>query len=119
MKYFLMYIKQTLRFVLKPLSFVPAIIMMLVIYSFSAQEGDQSSALSYEVGVRVLTIANETLDRGWSEERIEQLSEKGQFYIRRTAHFTEYFSWLYRLHFPFMYMGSGDCGFCFQRGSCA
>ena len=116
MKYFLMYIKQTLRFVLKPLSFVPAIIMMLVIYSFSAQEGDQSSQLSYEVGVRVLTIANETLDKGWSQERIEQLSEKGQFYIRKTAHFTEYFLLAVSVAFPLYVYGVRGLWLLFSAG---
>ena len=53
MKYFLLYIKQTLRFVLKPMSFVPAIIMMCLIFNFSDQTADTSSALSYKVGVEV------------------------------------------------------------------
>ncbi len=91
MKYFLLYIKQTLRFVLKPLSFAPAIIMMCLIFTFSSQDADESSQLSYQVGVRVLSIANETLDRGWTLKQIEQLSSVGQYYIRKTAHFSEYF----------------------------
>ncbi|WP_242952204.1 VanZ family protein [Butyrivibrio sp. YAB3001] len=86
-----MYIKQTLRFVLKPLSFVPAIIMMCLIFGFSAQDAKQSSQLSYKVGVKVFSVANETLDKGWSQKKIEQLSRRSQFYIRKTAHFTEYF----------------------------
>ena len=46
MKYFWMYIKQTLRFVLKPLSFVPAIIMMCLIFSFSSQDSTESADVS-------------------------------------------------------------------------
>ncbi|MBR5376462.1 MAG: VanZ family protein [Lachnospiraceae bacterium] len=105
MKYFLEYIKQTLRFVLKPMSFIPAIIMMCAIYMFSAQEGTQSSQLSYEVGVKVLTIANETLDRGWSQDRISQMSQRGQFYIRKAAHFTEYFLLAVSIAFPLYVYG--------------
>ncbi len=116
MKYFLMYIKQTLRFVLKPLSFVPAIIMMILIFSFSSQEGDQSSRLSYEVGVKVLTIANETLDKGWSEKRIDQLSRKGQFYIRKTAHFTEYFLLAVSVAFPLYVYGVRGLLMVFSAG---
>lgn len=116
MKYFLMYIKQTLRFVLKPLSFVPAIIMMILIFSFSSQEGDQSSRLSYEVGVKVLTIANETLDKGWSEKRIDQLSRKGQFYIRKTAHFTEYFLLAVSVAFPLYVYGVRGLLLVFSAG---
>ena len=116
MKYFLMYIKQTLRFVLKPLSFVPAIIMMILIFNFSAQEGDQSSQLSYEVGIKVLTIANETLDRGWSEKRIEQLSQAGQYYIRKTAHFTEYFLLAVSVAFPLYVYGVRGLWLVFSAG---
>ena len=116
MKYFLMYIKQTLRFVLNPLSFVPAIVMMILIFSFSSQEGDQSSRLSYEVGVKVLTIANETLDKGWSEKRIDQLSRKGQFYIRKTAHFTEYFLLAVSVAFPLYVYGVRGLLLVFSAG---
>ena len=116
MKYFLMYIKQTLRFVLKPLSFVPAIIMMLVIFNFSAQEGDQSSQLSYEVGVKVLTFANETLDKGWSTTYIEQLSHRGQYYIRKTAHFTEYFLLAMSVAFPLYVYGVRGLWLLFSAG---
>ena len=116
MKYFLMYIKQTLRFVLKPLSFVPAIVMMVLIFSFSSQEGDQSSRLSYEVGVKVLTIANETLDKGWSENRIDQLSRKGQFYIRKTAHFTEHFLLAVSVAFPLYVYGVRGLLLVFSAG---
>lgn len=105
MKYFLMYIKQTLRFVLKPMSFLPAIIMMCLIYSFSAQDADESSQLSYEVGVKVLTVANETLDKGWTQRHIEHLSEVGQYYIRKTAHFTEYFLLAVSVAFPLYVYG--------------
>lgn len=105
MKYFLMYIKQTLRFVLKPMSFVPAIVMMYAIFIFSAQEAQQSSQLSYEVGVKVLTVANETLDRGWTAERIDRMSRNGQFYIRKAAHFTEYFLLAVSVAFPLYVYG--------------
>lgn len=105
MKYFLLYIKQTLRFVLKPLSFVPAIIMMYLIFSFSGQDADTSSQLSFQVGVKVFSVANDTFDKGWSQKRIEQLSEKSQFYIRKTAHFTEYFVLAITVAFPLYVYG--------------
>ncbi len=100
-----MYIKQTLRFVLKPLSFVPAIIMMCLIFSFSGQDADTSSELSFQVGVKVFSVANETFDKGWSKQRIEQLSEKSQYYIRKTAHFTEYFVLAITVAFPLYVYG--------------
>ena len=100
-----MYIKQTLRFVLKPLSFVPAIIMMCTIFMFSEQDADTSSELSYKVGVKVFTVANETLDKGWTQKKIEQLSKTSQFYIRKTAHFSEYFMLAVTVAFPLYVFG--------------
>ncbi len=105
MKYFLLYIKQTLRFVLKPLSFVPAIVMMCLIFVFSSQNADESSQFSYEVGVKVLTIANDTFDRGWTTKHIENLSMTSQYYIRKTAHFTEYFLLAVSVAFPLYVYG--------------
>ena len=117
MKYFWMYIKQTLRFVLKPLSFVPAIIMMVLIFSFSEQDGATSSQLSYQVGVKGYTIVNEVFDKGWSEERISQLSMKSQFYIRKTAHFTEYFLLAVSVAFPLYVFGVRGLWLVFFAGS--
>ncbi len=105
MKYFLLYIKQTLRFVLKPLSFVPAIIMMCLIFSFSGQDADTSSELSFQVGIKVFSVANETFDKGWSSKKIEQLSEASQYYIRKTAHFTEYLILAITVAFPLYVFG--------------
>ena len=105
MKYFLLYIKETLRFVLKPMSFMPAIIMMCLIYTLSAQEGNTSSQLSYKVGVKIFTFANEKLDKGWSEEKISDLSMHYQYYVRKTAHFTEYFFLGVSVAFPLYVYG--------------
>ena len=105
MKYFLMYIKQTLRFVLKPLSFVPAIMMMCLIFSFSEQDADTSSELSYQVGVKILSITNETLDRGWTAEQIDRISRQSQYIIRKSAHFSEYFLLAVSVAFPLYVFG--------------
>ncbi|MBR4639824.1 MAG: VanZ family protein [Butyrivibrio sp.] len=105
MKYFLLYIKETLRFVLKPMSFLPAIMMMCIIFMLSSQEGTTSSQLSYKVGVKIFTVTNKVLDKGWSEERIDQLSTKYQYYVRKTAHFTEYFLLGVSVAFPLYVYG--------------
>ena len=117
MKYFLLYIKQTLRFVLKPMSFVPAIIMMCLIFTFSAQDGEESSRLSYEVGVKVLTVANDAFDQGWSVDHIHHLSENLQFYIRKTAHFTEYFLLAVSVAFPLYVYGVRGLWLVFSAGA--
>ena len=105
MKYLLLYIKQTLRFVLKPLSLVPAIIMMCLIFNFSEQDADTSSQLSYKVGVEVLTVTNDVFDRGWSFSHIHELSSRYQHYIRKAAHFTEYLVLAITVAFPLYVFG--------------
>ncbi|WP_256374490.1 VanZ family protein [Butyrivibrio sp. MC2021] len=99
------------------MSFVPAIIMMCLIFMFSEQDGYESSRLSYEVGVKVLTVANDTLDKGWTVEHIHQLSEDLQFYIRKTAHFTEYFLLAVSVAFPLYVYGVRGLWLVFCAGS--
>ncbi|WP_242826127.1 VanZ family protein [Butyrivibrio sp. VCB2006] len=79
--------------------------MMCLIFSFSGQDADTSSELSFQVGVKVFSVANDAFDKGWSMKRIEQLSEKSQYYIRKTAHFTEYFVLAVTVAFPLYVYG--------------
>lgn len=91
MKYFLLYVKQTLRFVLKPMSFLPAIAMMGFIFYFSSQDGLTSSSLSYRVGLKAVEIVDEVLDKDWTDAEVRQKTRALHYYIRKTAHVTEYF----------------------------
>lgn len=56
---------------LKPLSFVPALLMMYVIFTFSSQTGEESSNLSNKVTESALIVVDHVLDKGWSEEDIQ------------------------------------------------
>lgn len=75
---------------LKPLSFVPALLMMYLIFSFSSQNGAESSSLSNKVTESALIVADHVLDKGWSEEDIQVRVEKYGYYVRKLAHMTEY-----------------------------
>lgn len=75
---------------LKPLSFVPALLMMYVIFTFSSQTGTESSNLSNKVTESALIVVDHVLDKGWSEEDIQVRVEKYGFYVRKLAHMTEY-----------------------------
>lgn len=77
--------------ILKPLSFVPALIIMYCIYSFSAQEGTQSSNLSFRVSHKVVSTIDRALDLDLSDEQIKSGINKIHYYVRKTAHFSEYF----------------------------
>lgn len=79
------------RIILKPLSFVPALIIMYCIYSFSAQDGTTSSQVSLSVSHKVVYAVDRVFDFDLTEEQIDNSVSKIHYYIRKTAHFTEYF----------------------------
>ena len=58
--------KKILIHLLKPLSFLPAILMMYLIYSFSAQTGEVSGALSYKISYQIVETKNELLSENKS-----------------------------------------------------
>lgn len=105
MKYIWLFIKTLLRMLLKPLSFVPAILVMAVIFHFSSQGGTDSGALSYKVSVAVVRVAGEVLDKEWSEAQIAERAEHYHFYVRKLAHFTEYFILAVSVAFPLYVYG--------------
>ncbi|MDE6983252.1 MAG: VanZ family protein, partial [Lachnospiraceae bacterium] len=59
-----------LRFILKPLSFVPAFLMMYIIFSFSAQDGTTSSNLSYSVSYKAVSFADRALDLELTDKQV-------------------------------------------------
>lgn len=71
---------------LKPFSFIPAILMMSLIFSFSSQNGTESSQLSEKVARSIFI----TMDRGWDDEKIQELADEYQYPVRKLAHMTEY-----------------------------
>ena len=90
MKYFVLFIKKTLRFLLKPLSFIPGLFMMYVIFYFSSQPGDDSAGLSRTVSEIVALGYNKVLHKGYDAFTLEMLANTIHPYIRKCAHVTEY-----------------------------
>ncbi len=84
-------IKVFLRSMLRPLSFVPALCMMLVIYNFSAADGETSAALSYKVSVKVVEVADSAADLDLSPEQVSHYAERIHYYVRKAGHIIEYF----------------------------
>lgn len=85
------FMKKLTLFILKLFSFVPALLMLYFIFSFSAQEGTQSSQLSYRVSHKVVTVVDQVFDFNLTEKQMEHSIDKIHYYIRKTAHFMEYF----------------------------
>ena len=90
---------------LKPFSFAPAILMMYVIYSFSAQTGDVSGALSYKISYQIVETKNEILASGKSLEQLSQEAAGIEFYVRKAAHMTEYCLLAISISFPIYVYG--------------
>ena len=91
MKYIVLFLKKTARILLKPLSFIPALVMMYVIFYMSAQPGDESSGLSFEVS-RLLAIGYDKITgKQMSYDKLLEFIVFIHPYVRKAAHMTEYF----------------------------
>lgn len=82
--------KRFLITLFKPLSFLPALCMLFLIFNFSAQSGESSSALSLKVTKSVVVLVDKVLDENWSESQHAQKVSEYHYYVRKAAHMTEY-----------------------------
>ena len=83
--------KTFLRFLLKPLAFAPAVIMIYIIFNFSHQPGEISAGLSLKISHKIVTTVDDVLEKNWDDATINQYTEKIHFYVRKAGHVTEYF----------------------------
>lgn len=91
MNYFVLFVKKTLRYILKPLSFIPAIVMMVLIFKFSEQSGTDSGSLSIKVS-RIITQTYDWLFmKRWDAHTMNTVINQIHPYVRKGAHITEYF----------------------------
>lgn len=105
MKYVLLFLKTLLRLILKPLSFLPAIVVMYCITTFSGQSGVDSGQLSYKVTRELVEIANDITDKNLTEAEIAVYTENYHYYVRKLAHFTEYMILAITVAFPLYVYG--------------
>lgn len=75
---------------LKPLSFLPALLIMSMIFSFSSQTGAESGDLSFRVSQKLVQAGAAVLDRDLSQAEIDMYANKYHFAVRKLAHMTEY-----------------------------
>ena len=85
-----------LRTILKPLSFVPALIMMYIIFSFSAQDGDMSGQLSYQASVKIIETADYVFNANLSYDQIDEWANKYDFINSQTGTYDRIFRSCYR-----------------------
>ncbi len=101
MKYVFLTLKKMFRYLLKPLSFLPALCMMYLIYTLSAQPADQSQVLSSEVNTWLLSLLNRKLHLGWNAAQLTSYTLFMEYYIRKLAHAMEYFLLAVSVSLPF------------------
>lgn len=100
MNYFSLFLKKTLRYLLKPLSFLPALCVLYFIFYMSSQDGTASGGLSYEVSKVIILAYNKLFAKGYPNEILNQLIWQIHPLVRKTAHFTEFFVLAVTVAFP-------------------
>lgn len=101
---------------LKPLSFIPAILLMYMIFSFSAQDGTVSSDLSYRVSYKIVETGSILLDADLQPSEISSLAVRFNGVIRKLAHMTEYFALAIAVAFPLYVYGLHGLPLMFVAG---
>ena len=94
-----------LRTLLKPLSFLPALCLMYMIFSFSAQDGATSSQLSYKVSYTIVETGGKILGENWEPWQIDSIATRFHGVVRKLAHMTEYFALAVSVAFPLYVYG--------------
>ena len=74
--------------------------MMCLIYTFSAQPGEVSGNLSYEISYQLVETKNEILATNKSYDELALEADSIHFYVRKAAHMTEYFLLAIAISFP-------------------
>ena len=103
-------IKVFLRALLKPFSFLPALLMMYLIFSFSSQDGTASGNLSYQISGIIVESANEAFELHWSGSEMDYYIERIHRPVRKLAHVTEYFLLAVSISFPLYVYGVRGLG---------
>lgn len=90
----------TTSFLLKLLSLVPTILLLFLIFGFSAQDGESSGSLSFEISLFLVKLASPFLPAAMSEEVLLERAELIHYFVRKAAHMTEYFLLTLSLQLP-------------------
>lgn len=87
------------------LSFLPAIFMMCLIFSFSAQNGEQSGSLSQAISEKIVRVADTLTGSSWDETEIHTWAERIEHPVRKLAHMSEYFVFSLTVALPLFLYG--------------
>ena len=74
----------------KVVSHLAVLLWMIVIFCFTAQNGDESGDLSSGVTHLLMTILNQLFQLGWDEAELLQMVAVWDYPVRKLAHMTEF-----------------------------
>ena len=89
----------------KILIWIPAIIMAMLIFGFSKQDGEESTGLSYKAADIILTVCDKAGIVDYNDNNRDSMIESVQFPIRKAAHMTEYCLLAIAISFPLYVYG--------------
>ena len=89
----------------RALSFLPALAMLLIIFSFSAQTGTQSGGLSQAVSQWIVRRWNQLIGGSLAPDIIAAQAKAIEFWVRKAAHMTEYALLCWSVSLPFFAWG--------------
>lgn len=90
----------TTPFPIKLLSLIPTILLLLLIFGFSAQDGESSGSLSFQISLFLVKLVSPILPAAMSEELLLERAEFIHIFVRKAAHMTEYFLLTLSLQLP-------------------
>lgn len=85
---------------IKLLSFLPALLLLFLIFGFSAQDGEASGSLSFQISLYLVQLFSPLLPAAMSEDVLLERAELIHIFVRKAAHMTEYFLLALSLQLP-------------------
>lgn len=82
------------------LSFVPTLFLLFLIFGFSAQSGEESGSLSFQISLFLVQLVSPFLPASTSEALLYERAEMIHFFVRKAAHMSEYFLLALSLQLP-------------------
>ena len=92
--------KRDILFFIKPLSILPALFMLSVIFGFSAQTGETSGNLSYNISYQIVETCDKLFHLEMNETELDSHARAVEVPLRKTAHMAEYFVLTLTILFP-------------------
>lgn len=83
------------------LSFLPALALLAMIFSFSAQTGTESGGLSRAVSQRLVLHWNQIIGGNTAPDSVAAQAAAIEFWVRKGAHMTEYALLCWSVSLPF------------------